>query len=127
MVVRATLGFTDRIIVSMYRKINYTKVEKGEGHMDTADPKVVRNNSKGIPGVLTVQVAGILLLRAQTAERDLIPLKDGKHYPADHCDPVRRVLLLRSPFIINEIGNGSGSDTNDWVEIRNVTRFRSSR
>ena len=28
--------------------------------------------------------------------------------------------VSRSPFIINEVGNGSG-DTNDWVEIRNVT------
>ena len=100
-------------IVSMYRKINYTKVEKVKDADGTADPSR-EEQLKGIPGA---NVAGGWAPSIRASANGIFSSKGRKHFATTAI--LKASFVARSPFIINEVGNGSG-DTNDWVEIRNV-------
>ena len=99
-------------IVSMYRKINYTKVEKVKVD-GTADPSR-EEQLKGIPGA---NGPGGWDRSLRASANGIFSSKGRKHFATTAI--LTASAVARSPFIINEIGNGDG-DTNDWVEIRNV-------
>ena len=128
----ATNLITPINVISMYRNINYAQVEKVKAD-GTADPdragqlggtkdgntrgewKVsVRRDSNTPAGA---GISGDQAARWIYASRGRQPYTTTAILTAS---PVER-----SPFIINEVGNGSG-DTNDWVEIRNVTSSEAS-
>ena len=100
-------------IVSMYRKINYTKVEKVKAD-GTADPSR-EEQLKGIPGA---NGPGNWAASIRASSNGIFSSKGRKHFATTAI--LTASAVAGTPFIINEVGNGSG-DTNDWVEIRNVT------
>ena len=99
-------------IVSMYRKINYGKVEKVKAD-GTADPNR-DEQKKGIPGG---NGPGSWAASKRASANGIFSSIGRKHFATTAI--LTASAVARSPFIINEIGNGDG-DTNDWVEIRNV-------
>ena len=122
----ATNLITPINVISMYRNINYAQVEKVKAD-GTADPnrdeqlKGTKNgNAKGEWKVSVrrdpATPAGAGITGAQAAR--WIYASRGRQ-PYTTTAILTASPVARSPFIINEIGNGSG-DTNDWVEIRNV-------
>ena len=101
-------------IVSMYRKINYTKVEKMKD--GKADPSR-EEQLKGIPGGNVIGSWANSQIRGGDS-RWIYETPGAKHH-------TREVILTASsvagtPFRINEIGNDSNGD-NDWVELHNVS------
>ena len=114
-------------IVSMYRNINYDKVEKVKAD-GSADPN--RDEQlKGIPGgngkgswkastrrdPNTPNGAGIT---GANAARWIYSTRGAKHYTTTAI--LTASAVSGSPFRINEIGNDTGSE-NDWVELHNVS------
>ena len=103
-------------IVSMYRNINYARVVKPDHNKDSATENrkeqlkdFPNGNAKGSWKAST---------RAQTTN-GIYESKGRQHYPAGFA--VREASpVAGKPFIINEIGNDTGSD-NDWVELQNVS------
>ena len=126
--VDATTTITAINIVSMYRNITYATVEKPDH-----DANATENRKKQLAGVPGGNgkgswkasqrrdpntPAGAEVTGAQAA-RWIYATRGGKHYTTTAI--LTASSVARSPFIINEVGNGS-SDNNDWVEIRNVTK-----
>ena len=107
-------AITPTNIVSMYRNINYDHVEKN----------VAKRNElvKGIPGG---NASGSWKASQRRSEynRWIYDSKRAEHFKATPI--LTASSVARTPFIINEVGNNSG-DTNDWVEIRNVTSSEAS-
>ena len=106
-------------IRSMYRNINYEKVEKVKAD-GTPDP----NRDEQLKGIPSGNAEGSWeqsVLR--TTNRWIHSTPGAKHHT--------RVGLLAassvagSPFRINEIGNDTGGD-NDWVELHNVSDAEAS-
>ena len=100
-------------IISMYRNINYDKVEKVKAD-GTADPN--RDEQlKGIPGGNVIGSWKNSELRS--TNRWIYSTPGAKHH--------KRVGILTAssvagaPFRINEIGNDTGGE-NDWVELHNL-------
>ena len=96
-------------IISMYRKINYLKVQNTDGG-DAA------KRFEGFPGgnakgswAASTRVTTDAGVKSSPGRQNFkaVVVKDPTDVPS-------------SPFVINEIGNGSGG-TNDWIEFRNVT------
>ena len=123
----ATNLITPINVVSMYRNINYVQVEKVKAD-GTADPDragqlggTKNGNAKGEWKVsqrrdsATPAGAGV---GGPQAARWVYASRGRQPYTTTAI--LTASPVARSPFIINEVGNGSG-DTNDWVEIRNVT------
>ena len=113
-------------VISMYRNINYAQVEKVKAD-GTADPDragqlggTKNGNAEGVWKVsvrrdpATPAGAGI---SGDQAARWIYASRGRQPYTTTAI--LTASPVARSPFIINEIGNGDG-DTNDWVEIRNV-------
>ena len=100
-------------IVSMYRKINYTKVEKVKVD-GTADPSR-EEQLKGIPGA---NGPGGWDPSIRASANGIFSSKGRKHFATTAI--LAASTVAGTPFIINEIGNDTGSD-NDWVELQNVT------
>ncbi len=99
-------------IVSMYRNINYNKVE-------TEAAKATVNRGELLKGVPGGNAKGSWKASTRhTTNRWIYDSKGRKH--ATSTPIVSASSVARSPFVINEIGNGSG-DSQDWVELRNVT------
>ena len=106
-------------IVSMYRNINYDKVEKVKAD-GTADPSR-EEQLKGIPGG---NAKGSWKASSRhTTNRWIYDSRGRKH--ATSSPIITASPVARSPFVINEIGNGS-DDEDDWVELRNVTSSEAS-
>ena len=107
-----TSAHTPATIVSMYRNINYNKVETEAAKATVNRGELV----KGIPGG-----NGKGSWKNSTRRSDnrwIYSTPEAKHH-------VTTGILVASavkgtPFRINEIGNNTGSD-NDWVELHNVT------
>ena len=96
-------------IVSMYRKINYEKVQNTDGGDKAKRLEGVPNgNAKGSWAAST---------RA-TRYVGVIDSHDSKHFVG--VSVFTQTSVPRKPFVINELGNQTGG-TNDWVEFRNVT------
>ena len=107
-------AITPTNIISMYRNINYDHVEK---HVANRGELV-----KGIPGG---NGSGSWKASQRRSEynRWIYDSKRAEHFKSTPI--LTASSVARSPFIINEVGNNSG-DTNDWVEIRNVTTSEAS-
>ena len=113
-------------IVSMYRNINYDKVEKVKAD-GTADPSR-EEQLKGIPGgngkgswkastrrdPNTPDGVGVT---GAAAARWVYSTRGREHYTTT---AILTASSVSGNFRINEIGNDTGSD-NDWVELHNVT------
>ena len=100
-------------IVSMYRKINYAKVEKVK-----ADGKADPNRDEQLKGIPGGNAPGSWAASIRASANGIFSSKEREHFAAT-------AILIASPvagtpFRINEIGNDTGSD-NDWVELHNVT------
>ena len=115
----ATSTITPINIISMYRNINYDKVEKVKAD-GTADPN--RDEQlKGIPGGNVIGSWKNSELRSEN--RWIYSTPGAKHH--------KRVGILTAstvagaPFRINEIGNDTGGE-NDWVEIHNLDDAKKS-
>ena len=122
----ATTTITPINIVSMYRNINYAKVEKVKAD-GSADPNRAEQ-LKGIPGGNGKGSWKASQRRDPGttdpgAARWIYSTRARKHYSTTAI--LTASAVARSPFIINEVGNGVG-DTNDWVELRNVTTSEAS-
>ena len=122
----ATTTITPINIVSMYRNINYAKVEKVKAD-GSADPNRAEQ-LKGIPGGNGKGSWKASQRRDPGttdpgAARWIYSTRARKHYSTTKI--LTASPVARSPFIINEVGNGVG-DTNDWVELRNVTTSEAS-
>ena len=128
----ATNLITPINVISMYRNINYAQVEKVKVD-GTADPDragqlggTKDGNARGEWEVSvrrdsnTPAGAGI---SGDQAARWIYASRGRQPYTTTAI--LTASPVARSPFIINEVGNGSG-DTNDWVEIRNVTSSEAS-
>ena len=96
-------------IVSMYRKINYAKVQNTDGG-DAAKRTdgVPDGNAKGSWAAST---------RA-TTEVGVFSSRGKEHFVG--LALLTQTAVPRSPFVINELGNQTGG-TNDWVELRNAS------
>ena len=107
-------AITPTNIISMYRNINYDHVEAQ-----------VANRGELVKGIPGGNGSGSWKASQRRSEynRWIYDSKRREHFKATAILTVSSVA--RSPFIINEIGNGTG-DTNDWVEIRNVTGSEAS-
>ena len=101
-------------IVSMYRNIDYKKVEKVKAD-GTADP----SRAEQLKGVPDGNAKGSWKASTRAATRVGIYESKGAKHSAETFKPRTATKPARNLFIINEVGNGSG-DTNDWVEIRNL-------
>ena len=100
-------------IVSMYRKINYAKVEKVKAD-GTADPNR-GEQLKGIPGG---NGPGGWAASLRASANGIFSSIGRKHFATTAI--LTASAVAGTPFRINEIGNDTGSD-NDWVELHNVT------
>ena len=96
-------------IVSMYRKINYKKVQNTDGG-DAA------KRLDGVPGG-NAKGSWAASTRA-TRFVGVIDSLGSEHFRG--ISVFTQTNVPRSPFVINELGNQTGG-TNDWVELRNVT------
>ena len=94
-------------IVSMYRDINYNKVQGTE-----ADGERL----KGVPGG---NARGSWKASTRVTTQVGIVASPGQRHAMSFA-PRTPTSVPRSPFIISEIGNDSGG-TNDWIELHNVT------
>ena len=95
-------------IVSMYRNINYTHVEKNTGNRGELVKGIPGGNAKGSWKAST----------RHTDNRWIYDSRGRKH--ATSTVIITASSVARSPFIINEIGNGA-DNSDDWIELRNVT------
>ena len=107
-------AITPTNIISMYRNINYDHVEKNVAKRDEL--------VKGIPGG-NGSGSWKASQRRSAYNRWIYDSKRAEHFKS--TDILTASAVARSPFIINEVGNNAG-DTNDWVEIRNVTDAEAS-
>ena len=105
-------------IISMYRDINYDKVE-------TEAAKATVNRDELVKGIPGGDGSGSWKASQRRSEynRWIYDSRRDEHFKSTAI--LTASAVARSPFIINEIGNGSG-DTNDWVELRNVTTSEAS-
>ena len=101
-------------IVSMYRKINYKKVQNTDGG-DAA------KRLEGVPGG-NAKGSWAASTRA-TRYVGVIDSLGSEHFRG--ISVFTQTNVPRSPFVINELGNQTGG-TNDWVELRNVTDAEAS-
>ena len=104
-----TSAVTPVNIISMYRNINYAHVEKNVANRGEL--------VKGIPGG-NGSGSWKASQRRSAYNRWIYDSKRAEHWKS--TDILTPSSVARTPFIINEVGNGTG-DTHDWVEIRNVT------
>ena len=95
-------------LVSMYRNINYAKVQGTE-----ADAERV----KGVPGG-NGKGSWKASQRASATTNGVTASNGDKHFVS--VSVIGATSVPRSPFIINEIGNDTNGG-NDWVELHNVT------
>ncbi len=111
-------AITPTNIISMYRNINYNHVETQAAKATVDRAELV----KGIPGG---NGSGSWKASQRRSEysRWIYDSKRDKHFVSTAI--LTASPVARTPFIINEVSNGSG-DTNDWVEIRNVTDSEAS-
>ena len=114
-------------IVSMYRNINYDKVEKVKAD-GTPDPDRAEQ-LKGIPAgdnngswvsskrrdPKTVDLDGNVDL---IAARWVYATRNQRHHTT--TPPLTKTEVSSKPFRINEFGNDTGSE-NDWVELHNTS------
>ena len=101
-------------IISMYRNIDYAKVEKGDHNTDAA-----KNRTTQLEGVPDGRIVGSWKASTRPPLNLLgrrVGTPGAKHYLRVSTTPT----ALDQKVIINEIGNGSG-DSNDWVELLNTT------
>ena len=105
-------------ITSMYRDINYDKVE-------TEAAKATVNRGELVKGIPGGDGSGSWKASQRRSEynRWIYDSRWDKHFKSTAI--LTASAVARTPFIINEVGNGS-DDTNDWVEIRNVTADEAS-
>ena len=101
-------------LISMYRKINYDKVQNTDG----GD---VAKRLEGVPGG---NAKGSWAPSTRVTTQTNIKSSPGRR-PFKAVSVITATSVPRSPFVINEIGNDTGG-TNDWVEIRNVTDAEAS-
>ena len=100
-------------IISMYRNINYDKVEKVKAD-GTADPN--RDEQlKGIPGGNGKGSWKNSIRRSEN--RWVYSTPGAKHHTTTGI--LSSSSVAGAPFRINEIGNDTGGE-NDWVEIHNL-------
>ena len=113
-------------IVSMYRNIKYATVTKPDH-----DANATENRKKQLAGVPSGNAKGSWIaskrrdpntpngqgVTGAQAARWIYASRDEQHYTTTAI--LTASTVSKSPFVINEVGNGSG-DTNDWVEIRNL-------
>ena len=96
-------------IISMYRNINYAKVQ----HTDGGDA------AKRLDGVPGGNAKGSWAASTRVTTDAGVKSSPGRrHFKA--VTVLTPTAVPSSPFIINEIGNGTGG-ANDWIEFRNVT------
>ena len=100
-------------LVSMYRKIDYVKVEKTHNASDTAD-----NRKKQLDGFPNGNALGSWAASnaVDTYGINLIGSPGSKPFKA--YEPPKKSTFVDKPLRINEIGNDTGSE-NDWVELYN--------
>ena len=99
------LGKTPVNIISMYRDIDYIKVEAGgDGYKDG-----VPNGNEKVSWKASTKPG---------SNAGVLDSKGQKHFT--EVQILKPTAVPHSPFVINEIGNGTNG-TNDWVELRNVT------
>ena len=73
------------------------------------------------PGEVAPPPAGTLLSVTDMSGAALSPVQPVLWLPTEESDPKAAASSVpRTPIVFNELGNGSG-DTNDWLELRNVT------
>ena len=100
-------------IKSMYRNINYYQIEIGRARTKL-DDDLKNGNAEGSWAVS----------KRWTMMPSILDSKGEKHLDSSGQTPGTGVIgatsVPRSPFVINEIGNGDGS-ANDWIELRNIT------
>ena len=102
-----------RNFVSMYRNIDYDKVET---KMDADDePILLATRLEGVPDG---RAAGSWLASTNRFDTGMIGSPGERHFKP--TADLAATVVPYTPVIINEIGNGTG-DSNDWVEIKNVS------
>ena len=73
------------------------------------------------PGEIGLPPAGTLLSVTDMSGETLSPVQPVLWLPTEESEPKSVASSVpRTPIVFNELGNGSG-DTNDWLELRNVT------
>ena len=96
-------------IVSMYRKINYKKVQNTDGG----------DAAKRLEGVPSGNAKGSWAASTRaTRFVGVIDSLGSEHFRG--LSVFTQTSVPRSPFVINELGNQTGG-TNDWVELRNAS------
>ena len=102
-----------------------TKLKSGSGRSSldgTAAPAMASGKKAPVPdatenaGFATSTGAAVTSPEAEVQVLPAVPL-----LPTEESAPKAGMSSVpRSPIVFNELGNGSG-DTNDWLELRNVT------
>ena len=110
-----TSAITPTNIISMYRNIGYDTVEKTDHNADAAKNR--EEQLKGVPGG-NASGSWKASQRRSAYNRWIYDSRRGEHFKTTAILTASGVA--GTPFIINEIGNDTGSE-NDWVELRNVT------
>ena len=110
-----TTAFVPMDLKSMYRKIDYAKVEKADHDADAA-----KNRTAQLKDFPNGNAIGSWAESddADTYGVNLIGSPGAQHFvPYKPLDPTN---VPRGTFVINEVGNHS-TDAYDWVELRNVS------
>ena len=103
-----------RDLVSMRRKIDYTKVEKND-HKAAGDADDAANRTEQLKGIPDGALAGSW--EASTSRRNLSGTRKGTP-GTKPLAIIAQTVVNRNGIVFNEIGNRDGS-TNDWIELYN--------
>ena len=115
-----TSAITPTNIISMYRNIDYDKVEKIHDANNATE-----NRKKQLDGFPSGNASGSWKASQRRSQynRWIYDSKRRKHFKSTAILTASNVA--GTPFRINEIGNDTGADS-DWVELHNVTDAEAS-
>ena len=117
---RVTDGITPKNIISAYRNINYTNIQKADHDKDTD----VDNEKARLGAVPNGEDKGSW--KASTRGFDLFEIgSPGKRHFPGAVSIVSSSTVPYAPFVINEISVNTNTDYN-WIEILNKTEAEAS-
>ena len=114
---KLTVGVAGQLrdLVSMRRKIDYTKVEKNDHKATGTAANDTANRTEQLNGVPDGTLSGSW--EASTSRRNLSGTRKGT--PGEKpLAIIARTTVSRNGVVFNEIANRSGA-TNDWIELHN--------
>ena len=96
-------------LISMYRTINFAKVQNTDGGKIEERFKDFPNGNAASGWAVSTRVTTQTSIKSSPGRRPFKPF-----------EPIKATEVKRDTFVINEIGNDTDG-TNDWIELKNVS------